>query len=385
MKKKSKSIYYKSRIKSLLDDTLDVEHLAEIKNFPIFIGATDQPEGEDFYYDLTFDICKSSGCVQIRNLIDPNLIYSGYHSEALGAVWFEHHSMFSTFSQRYLGKKILEIGGSNGILANQILSKKSSIESYEIVEPNPSISAINKIKVTDGFFSNEFVEKLTDCYDTVLHSHTLEHSYDPINFVEAISRVVPQGSYQILSVPNLESYLENKFSNVLNFEHTFMLTNEVLLYLMENNGFELIEKEYFQNHSVFYAFKKTNESIKRPLKNNYLEQKEKFTEYFSFFKNEVTRLNKNIKNFDGRIYIFGAHVFSQFLLANGLHENKISGIIDNSKEKNSKRLYGSSLRIFFPSEVENHHKVAVILKAGQYQEEVKKQLNKINSNIVIWE
>ena len=85
------------------------------------------------------------------------------------------------------------------------------------------------------------------------------------------------------------------------------------------------------------------------------------------------------------MYLFGAHVFSQALLALGLDTSKIIGILDNSHDKQSKRLYGTSYKVFSPSEIKNQSNSLVVLNASHYQDEIRAQLKQIDKNLVIIE
>ena len=82
--------------------------------------------------------------------------------------------------------------------------------------------------------------------------------------------------------------------------------------------------------------------------------------------------------------IWCAHIFtvSNFF---GLNTKNIECVLDNDPKKQGGRLYGTSLFVSPPDSIRNMDNVAVILKAGQYQEEVKKQLLEINSDLIIWE
>jgi hypothetical protein len=84
------------------------------------------------------------------------------------------------------------------------------------------------------------------------------------------------------------------------------------------------------------------------------------------------------------VYLFGAHIFSQYLLAFNLDQNKIEGILDNSSLKIGKRLYGTNLTVFEPKIIANEN-VGVILKVGTYRNEIIEQLKKINPNVTIFE
>ena len=96
-------------------------------------------------------------------------------------------------------------------------------------------------------------------------------------------------------------------------------------------------------------------------------------------------MNKKLKEYDGEVYLFGAHLFSQYLIAFGLNQEKIVGILDNSELKIGKRLYGTKLNVFHPEKIKNKEKIAIILKVATYREEILEQLYKINPSIEIFE
>ena len=85
------------------------------------------------------------------------------------------------------------------------------------------------------------------------------------------------------------------------------------------------------------------------------------------------------------IYLFGAHIFSQYLLEFGLNSNNILGILDNSKNKIGKRLYGTSLFVEHPSIIRKHKKVGVIVKVGTHRNSVIRQLKDLHNEVVIFE
>ncbi|WP_251823578.1 hypothetical protein [Campylobacter jejuni] len=84
----------------------------------------------------------------------------------------------------------------------------------------------------------------------------------------------------IFSLPNMEKWLENKFTNCLNFEHTIFLSENILEFLLQKHKFKIIQKQYFKEHSIFYHVCK-DESINTQnivLKNEY--EKNKHSSHF---------------------------------------------------------------------------------------------------------
>lgn len=95
----------------------------------------------------------------------------------------------------------------------------------------------------------------------------------------------------------------------------------------------------------------------------------------------IKDLNYKIKKLDKdkKLYLFGAHIFSQYLIGFGLNVDNLECIIDNDSFKQGKRLYGTNFKVHSPKVLKNQNPV-VILKAGVYNDEIKDDIVKnINS------
>ena len=240
--------------------------------------------------------------------------------------------------------------------------------------------------VVPSFIENEL--ELISNGVTIIHSHTLEHLYEPLTFFKSLAKKSQLGDVMLFSIPDLYNYLKKNFVNTINFEHTYFITDDVADFLVKKTGYDLIEKFNFNEHSIFYAIRYVGiDKIKNDdlIINKYFEYKKMYLNFINYIDNEVLRINKSmneyiIKNKDSKIYLFGAHIFSQFLINRGLQTDKINAIIDNSLAKIGKRLYGTDLNVISPNNL-NDSSSLIILKAGQYQEEVERQLNKISGNL----
>ena len=373
---------YILRNSSVINGKKNLEHIYTYKNFPVFIGVTDQTMKADLFADLTISICRDTGIIQLDKVLPLELVYSGYHSEALGGVWQKHHQEFIAFIKKCNLKNVLEIGGSNGRLAIDFTDSDKRIN-WVIVEPNPVIVSHPQIKFIKKLFDSDF--DYDRRIDGLIHSHTFEHMYNPRKFLKKVASLLKTGQLHIFSVPSLYVYLKNGFTNVLNFEHTIFLTEYFVDYLLYKYQFKIIEKKYFADHSIFYATQKSDIKTKFRLRSQYSKYKKMYINYIGNNDKFIKKLNKKIDSFPGELYLFGAHVFSQYLINQGLHTDKLRGILDNSKVKQGKRLYGSPFNIHSPKILEKRKNIAVILRAEVYQNEVKKQLKTINSGVKIWE
>jgi SAM-dependent methyltransferase len=370
---------YINRDQSVLNKAESLEHLYTFKDFPVFMGCTDDPIDTDIFGDMIWEI-DSFGLVQLSKLVPMDVLYMHQHMDATGSTWAAYNIALADFIVKNKRGDILEIGGGSGKLAKLILENDKQIK-YTVVEPNPVFEEQDNLKIVRSFFNRSLkVEK--SGIETAVLSQVFEHVYDPLDFLNEVYDFLPFGGTFLFGYPNLEYLFSNKFTNAINFEHTMLMTDYYVDYFLKNAGFKILEKINYQNHSHFYAVEKV-ESLGQSsvdLIPRYDHYKNMFLEYISYHKKMVNDLNETIAKTDSKIYLFGAHIFSQYLFSFGLDVSKIECILDNSPIKQEKRLYGSSLNVKSPKILSDVKNPVIILKAGLYNIEIMDDILKnINS------
>ena len=126
------------------------------------------------------------------------------------------------------------------------------------------------------------------------------------------------------------------------------------------------------DHSIFYAAVRDNsvKSLELP-RDLYHKNKQLYLEYVRYHQDLIEDINRKISGSAQPIYLFGAHVFAQYLIAFGLNTKKIVSLLDNDAVKQNKRLYGTSLIVQSPKALRDVANPLVILKAGVYNKEIK--------------
>lgn len=360
----------------------EMEDLGGLKNFPVYMGCVSHPQSDDIYADMLWHISKSNGLLQLKNLIPLEVLYPENHAGAVGSIWMEHHHAFASFIRQFAPRSVLEIGGAHGILSKLYQDHSKDID-WTILEPNPIPVKGVKARIIRGFFDNKF--SLGRQVDAVVHSHVFEHIYNPDAFIKHISEYLDNGQYLIFSLPHMREMLSRKYTNCINFEHTVFLTEPYIDHLLSRHGFRLIKREYFlDDHSIFYACIRDTDILpdKLPL-GLYEKNKKVYLEYVDYHESLIHNLNEQIARLksDQKLFLFGAHVFAQYLIAFGLDTSRVECLLDNDANKECKRLYGTNLAVSSPKILTNLENPVVILKAGVYNDEIKKDiLDKINDS-----
>lgn len=371
------------RTSNIVNGKNDLMPLTLLEKFPVFMGCVESPPEMDKFSDMNFYISASTGIIQINPILPLDVVYQSSHgSGTVGKSWILHHHEFSKFINEFAPQSIFEIGGGSGILSKKYNSQFSHIN-WTILEPNPdNDSDANIIK---GFFDENFTH--TEEFDFLVHSHVLEHIFYPDKFLADISEFLNFEQKMIFSVPNLKEMFNRYYTNCINFEHTILLTEEHIDHMLSKHQFKILSKKYFlDDHSIFYAVEKNKNVTETTLpKSIHTDNNVAFFRYIEYFDKLIKCLNKKMNDFDGEIYLFGGHIFSQFLINRGLTISKIVSIVDNDINKQGKRLYGTPLMVQSPYILRDKKDPAVILFAANYDHEIKMDIiNNINKDTMFF-
>jgi 2-polyprenyl-3-methyl-5-hydroxy-6-metoxy-1,4-benzoquinol methylase len=370
---------YISRPRSVITGQDNLEHLYTFQDFPVFMGCTDQPQGEDLLANMVWEIDPLTGMVQLTKLVPMEILYMHQHMDATGQMWADYNEALADFINNHKKGNILEIGGGSGKLARHLLNRDADIM-YTVVEPNPTFAEDDRLKIKRSFFPGDLNQEDRE-NETIVLSQVLEHVYDPESFLMDVSSFLPVGGKFLFGYPNLEYLFSSKFTNAINFEHSMLMTDYYVDYFLEKTGFKLLEKVDFLNHSHFYAVEKLPDSKDHKIEwpaSRYEHYKTMFQDYISYHQSMVEEVNRKVAETDSEVFLFGAHIFSQYLFSFGLNSDRIKSVLDNSPMKQGKRLYGSSLSVKSPKILKGLDCPVVILKAGLYNEEI---MNDILTNI----
>jgi len=374
----SKINVFKKDTCALVNKPTIFETIHTFKNMPALCVCVDSPQSDDLTINTSIALSKPHGVIQLSHLLPLDFNYSlSHNSGIIGKIWSEHHKCFADFIQKFNPKSVLEIGGGHGILATHVKSAQ-----WYNVDPLGKENANAETIVIREFFNKDFNPHFK--YDAIVHSHTIEHMYNIDEFVETLSNKLQVDQCVIFSMPNLMEMFKKGYTNSLTLEHTVVIEEDVLEHVFNKFKFKLEAKKYFKGaHSIFYCFKRVECRVKNtsPSK-RFLKNKHIVNTFIDTNTKICESLNKKIID-KNSVYIFGAHVFTQFLINFGLDPQKINYILDNDADKINKRLYGTNLYVQSPDVISSIQKPTVILYAGNYTQEIKQQLIKINSNTTI--
>lgn len=347
-----------------------------IENCPIYMGIS-KKSSSDIFETQNWSICCECGCVQLSKLIPMDILYKVPHNPAIGNTWNTHFKKFSQFISADCGKNLMEVGGGNCNLFREI-DTVFNFDSYVVCDLRCD-SEDSRIDHKKEFYSSN----IDGVFDAIIHSHTMEHFYNPKDYTSLFNKNLKIGGKVYISVPDIKELLRHGHNNAINFEHTYMVNEEYVDHIMMSRGFEKSKTEHFSKFNLFLSYTKVSDGYNDPpLKNQYNENKKIVEDYVKEQTEFVDYANDQFINEKNK-FIFGCHVTTQLLIQFGLNTDDVIGILDNDEHKKGKVLYGTSLETFCPSVLGDLDSACVIVKMGIYTKEIVEGLQKWNTNLKI--
>jgi 2-polyprenyl-3-methyl-5-hydroxy-6-metoxy-1,4-benzoquinol methylase len=328
--------------------------------------------------NLNFIGCLNCGCVQLKNLFDPNEIYDQKSHFTSSNIWIKHNIEFSNFINNCDEiENIIEVGGGSGKLAQKIIEENNNVK-YNILEITPIDKNDNK-QINYLFGNCETFDFNSINIDTLIMSHVFEHLYEPKQFIKNIINTKINNIF--ISNPDMENLIKMGDINCLNIQHTYYIDTNYMCALFEEFGFNLIKKYNYENNSVFYHFQKNRELI------NFSIKKYKNLQLLDILKKFYFNLKEKINNIiiNEQFYICPSGFYG-IILYNYLPEitkSNIIGFLDSDTFKIGNRLSGTTCYIYDKLIIKDiKEDIKILLIADKYKDEIIYELKKYKNNII---
>ena len=314
--------------------------------------------------------CDKCGLVQID---DTSVVSESYYENYFMTTAFSkclkkyEKELCNKFVSKFnlKGKRLFEIGSGEGQFLS--LFKKQNIEVIGI-EPSEAFLKVARDKglnmLKEYFDENTSLEK--ESYDAFVSRQVFEHLNEPNKVLRGVKKVLKEGGVGMIEVPSFEKSIINKRYYDVFLDHPCYYTKKTLLYLLNKNGFEVIDIFSSFNGEYMVAFFRKESSFSL----------EKFIKDFKEYKSDFTKELKKITSKSRKVIMFGAGGKGIALLnLCGVSDSQIKYIIDSDKFKQGKYTLGTHHFINNPEILFKDTDVdAIIISAMAYYNEIKKQL-----------
>ena len=311
--------------------------------------------------DLNLFQCSSCGLVQLSE--KP----VSYYKEVIRASSFSDEmkkfrgEQFVSWVDKYnlKGKSILEVGCGRGEYLSILKQTEVSL-AHGIEYSKESVSSCinSELSVTKGFFGDENFVLPKQKYDGFICLNFMEHWPDPNRVLEHLKHNLSEDAVGIIEVPNFDMILKQGLYSEFISDHLFYFTKDTLTFMLNYNGFEVIECSVIWHDYILSAVVRKRKRIDLSL----LKSRK---------LNVETELNSFIDKFEKKeVAIWGAGHQSLAVMSLAKLENKIRYVVDSAPFKQGKYTPATHFPIVAPIELVNNPVKAVIIIAASYSNEV---------------
>lgn len=357
----------------------DLDELLNVPDYPVFQGCVTTPRGGDECAPMTWWQCRGCGSAQISPLPTVDRIYQAGHATGLGAAWKRHHIAFANFLVSHARGALVDVGGGSGTLAIAYRNAGGHAP-FTILEPNALRAADlpGDVMVMDGFL--EAPALAATGATTIIMCHMFEHATDLRAALTAINAALPDSGRICLAWPELEHWTAKGAAGALNFEHGIYLTVPRLLTLLAEFGWQEAARErWTENDTLFLALERGSAAVEATRSN----ADQAVPEYFLRLRRQANAAQRAAASHVGDVFLMPASVYSQSLLALGLDEKNLIGLLDNAVAKQGRRLYGTQLNVFPVTALLGATGPLVILNGGAHNFEIAQGLRALRSDVQI--
>lgn len=249
------------------------------------------------------------------------------------------------------GMKILDCGCATGGFMDYLYEKGfKNLSGFEISETykNQSKRWKDKIKITD---MDQIIPFVDSSMDFLIADQVVEHLYKPRQSFKEARRVLKEGGYFCVSMPDASQYQKNYFFDFYWFilrEHIGHFDIEHLKLLAAMEGFELVNFSRYQTPMmtekmilpVLTAIFRRSEKTEMKVTKRHFELKKYISKYI---KKDTKRLEhkkevvRKLAKTHTPVYAWGiGREFMYIYEAVGLKKCKIAGLIDQNRYKQEK-------------------------------------------------
>lgn len=347
----------------ICNEELKGNSLMMLDNMPA--SAQDIPDAYQVKNDhgLTLNLCQCPKCGLVQFDCKPVSYYrdvirsGGYSSTMHDLRYSQYKHLIETYHLE--GKKFIEVGCGQGEFLSVL--NEFPVKTYGI-EHKATLVELAKSKglnVVQGFVESGECKIQGAPFDVFLSFNFLEHQPNPNEMLEGIYNNLTDDGMGLITVPSLEYILEHDGYYELIRDHLSYYSFETLRFLLEKNGFQVLEQQIVNRDTIAMIVSKR----KKVNISNLIDS-------YSYIKEETLNYIISQLNIGRRVGIWGASHQGFTLAATADLGEKVTYIIDSAPFKQGKFAPTSHIPIISPDDAVKDPVDTIIIIAPGYTNEI---------------
>lgn len=376
------------------------------------------PIGEDFNYlpkknqkkyNLDVLLCRECGLTQIKQIINPKILYKKYLYQTKTSLDLKEHfkdyakSAIKLFKRKKNNLSVLDIGSNDGSLLNFFQRENCKVIGIEPAKHIAKIANKNNIFTINAYFNNSAVAKVKKLFETLdlICANNVVANIDNIHsLLKNVKKLLREDSIFIFETFYLLDVIKNKVFDFIYHEHLTIFSLRPVKKLCDIHNLQIIDVKRVKTKGGSIRFYIKKKSKKNKINNslNIVKSTEKKFEIYKekTFLNLTKHIYENKKklalliskiNHEGIKFVgVGASISCITLMYQLGIEKKIDLLIDDNKFKEGMYSPGNNLKIYNPRKINYKNKYIFLVLAWRFKKFFyKKYKQKFKNNLIeVW-
>lgn len=269
--------------------------------------------------------------------------------------------------------QILEIGGGNSLIAEQIAQEFEDVTIICLDPAHETRFVNNNVHLISGFFPEQSPKHK---FDLIYSFNTLEHVPDLNLFLNKARDFLHETGLLMLSIPECSKQIANGDWNLFSQQHVNYFVSPFFFDFIENFGFRILDYQVQFDESITTFVADSKLSNRKALFRDFIlgsSQCEIDSRFISTFNKVAHILDTNKKNLNN-FYVHGATAGIMNIISNLEDANHYWNnlqIVDNDPIKQGKYLSGFQKKIISIHEIQDQP-ATVLVASGTFVHEITK-------------
>jgi SAM-dependent methyltransferase len=370
--------------------TAATSEVLDLGSMPPANWLKSSPDEHQESFPLVLEWCETCGNVQLRDTLQPEVLYRDYlYVTPRSSMLDRHYDFLIAYLEAngYLnsGAFVVEAGSNAGHFLERIQPRVARVLGVDPAERIAAMANEAGVPTRPEFFDERIAAQIIQdggCADLVVARHCLAHNPSPHEMVSAAASLLSDEGHFLIENAYALNTLENVEFDQIYHEHMFYFSIRSMQTLLELHGMRLVDVLMSLVHGgsiIFIAQKGLSGPIRpsvshyEPRESHFLNRRA-FAEFAERTAEVRDRLGELICGLvaDGRsVYTYGATAKGNTLLNYvGLTRDEISYCVDNTPIKQGRFLPMSNIEIVSEERAGAEPPDYYLLTAWNYQDEI---------------
>jgi SAM-dependent methyltransferase len=236
-------------------DIVEVLSFGETPLANAYLSSTDLNKPE-LFAPLVINVCRACKLVQLRDVVDPNVLFSNYlYVSGTSPVFVAHFASYAKTVVKKLslkeGSLVVDVGSNDGVLLLHFKKMGMNIVGIDPAQNIAAEATTKGIPTIAKFFTPETARDIATKHgeaSIITANNVFAHTDDVVGFVESVKELLSPDGVFIFENQYLKDLIEQNLFDMIYHEHVCYYHLTPLVSFFRRFGLRIFDVEHVPTH-----------------------------------------------------------------------------------------------------------------------------------------